>query len=70
MVAMKWEDRLARVPMPEEGLVEGLAQAIYDTHRRGASPTWANSSEGHRDWSRAQARAALAYLRAIPGLSR
>jgi hypothetical protein len=69
MVAMRWEDRLARVPMPEEELIEGLARSIYNTHRRGASPTWENTGDGHRDWSRAQARAALAYLRGLTSRS-
>ena len=67
MVAMKWEERLARVPMAEEELIEGLARAIYQTHWRAPSPEWDAASENVRDWVRAQARTGLAYLRSLPG---
>jgi hypothetical protein len=53
----------------ETELIEALARAIYNVHRRGASPTWDNTSDDHRDWLRAQVRAGLAYLRARPDVS-
>ena len=63
MVALSWADRLARLPLSEEQLVEGLARAIYVTHRREPAPTWERASESSREWVRAQARNALTYLR-------
>jgi hypothetical protein len=65
MAAMSWSDRLARLPLSEEQLVEGLAYALYMTHRRDRAPTWENASDGSRDWARAQAREGLAYLRSL-----
>jgi hypothetical protein len=63
MVALSWADRLARLPMPEDQIVEGLACALYMTHRREPTPTWESASEGSREWVRVQARNGLAYLR-------
>jgi hypothetical protein len=63
MVSRSWADRLARLALPEEELVDGLARALYMTHRREPAPKWENASEDSREWVRAQARAALAYLR-------
>jgi hypothetical protein len=65
MVALSWADRLARLPLSEEELVEGLARAIYMSHWREPAPTWENARNGSRNWSRAQAREALAYLKAL-----
>jgi hypothetical protein len=65
MVALSWADRLARLPLSDEEVVEGLARALYMTHRREPAPTWENASDGSRDWVRAQARAGLAYLRSL-----
>ena len=70
-MAMSWADRLARVPMPDEQLIEGMAEAIYQTHwraREGSNtptPTWAAASEEVREWVRKQARSALGYLRSL-----
>lgn len=63
MVALSWAGRLARLPLSEEQVVEGLAGAIYMTHWREPAPTWENASDASREWVRAQAREALAYLR-------
>jgi hypothetical protein len=65
MVALSWADRLARLSLPEEELVEGLARAIYMTHRREPAPIWENAAEHSRDWVRAQARNGLKYLRSL-----
>ena len=65
MVAVSWADRLARLPISEEELVEGLARALYMTHRQEAAPGWEHASEYSRDWVRAQAREALAHLRGL-----
>ena len=65
MVALSWADRLARLPLSEEQVIDGLARALYMTHWRAPSPTWENAREEFRDWSRAQARAGLAYLRSL-----
>lgn len=65
MVALSWADRLARLPLPEEQVIEGLAKALYTTHRREPAPIWENASDGSRDWVRAQAREGLAYLRSL-----
>ena len=70
MVALSWADRLARLPLSEEQLVEGLARAVYMTHRREPAPTWENASEGSREWAQAQARNALAYLRSLTRLTK
>jgi hypothetical protein len=65
MVALSWSDRLARLPLSEEQLVEDLARALYMTHRREPAPKWENASEDSREWVRAQARGGLAYLRKL-----
>jgi len=62
---MLWSDRLARLPLSEEQLVEGLARALYMTHRREPAPIWEHASNSSRDWVRAQAREGLAYLRSL-----
>ena len=64
MVARSLQDRVAALPIPEEQVVEGLAKAIYETHRRDPTPIFQNASAGAQDWSRAQARAVLQYLQA------
>lgn len=48
-------------------LVEGLAKAIYMTHRRELAPIWENASAGVREWVRAQARSGVAYLKSRGG---
>jgi hypothetical protein len=65
MVARSWADRLARLPLPEEELVDGLARALYMTHRRERAPIWENASEHSREWVRAQARNGLKYLQSL-----
>jgi hypothetical protein len=65
MVALSWADRLARLSLSEEQIVEGLARALYMTHRPEPAPKWENASDGSRDWVRAQAREGLAYLRSL-----
>jgi hypothetical protein len=65
MVALSWADRLARLPVSEEQLIDGLARALYMTHRRDPAPVWENASDGSRAWVRAQAREGLAYLRSL-----
>ena len=62
---MSWADRLSRVPIPEEQVVEGIARAIYSAHRRPPSPEWEHASENIRDWVRVQAREALRYLHTL-----
>jgi hypothetical protein len=49
-----------------------MAKAIYDTHAerplpspKVRAPVWENQSEAIREWIRAQARAALTYLRSL-----
>jgi hypothetical protein len=63
MVALSWTERLARLPLSEEELVDGLARALYMTHRREPAPIWENAAEHSRDWVRAEARNGLKYLR-------
>ena len=65
MVALSWADRLARLPLPEEQVVEGLARALYMTHRREPAPTWEKANDASREWVRAQARNALMHLRSL-----
>jgi hypothetical protein len=65
MVALSWADRLARLPVSDEQLIDGLARALYMTHRRDPAPVWENASDGSRKWVRAQAREGLAYLRSL-----
>jgi hypothetical protein len=65
MVAVSWADRLARLRLSEEELVEGLARALYMTHRQEAAPAWEHTSQYSRDWVRAQAREALTHLRRL-----
>jgi hypothetical protein len=60
-----WQDRLASIPYPEDDLVENLASEIYVANWREPSPEWRMARAGHKEWSRRQARAALAYLRAL-----
>jgi hypothetical protein len=70
MPAMPWPDRLSRVPIPEEQVVEGVARAIYSTHRRPPAPKWEQASDSVRDWVRAQAREVLTYLHGLESPSR
>jgi hypothetical protein len=65
MAAMSWAERLSRVPLPEEQVVEGLARAIYSAHRRPPAPEWEHASENIRDWVCTQAREAVLYLRTL-----
>jgi hypothetical protein len=65
MVAMSWSDRLSRVPIPEEQVVEGVARAIYSAHRRAPAPEWERASDNTRDWVRVQAREAMLYMRTL-----
>jgi len=70
MVTLSWADRLARLSLSEEQLVEGLARALYMTHRREPAPKWESASEDSREWVRVQARSALAYLRSRKRLTK
>jgi hypothetical protein len=63
MAAMLWSERLSRVAVPEEQVVEGVARAIYSAHWGPPSPGWDQASDNVRDWVRVQAREALLYLR-------
>jgi hypothetical protein len=65
MAAMSWAERLSRVSIPEEQVVEGVARAIYSAHRHPPAPEWEHSSENIRNWVRDQAREALLYLRTL-----
>jgi hypothetical protein len=65
VVALSWKDRLARLPLAEDEVVEGLSRAIYMTHRLPSSPSWESIGEDMREWVRAQSRASLAHLRAL-----
>jgi hypothetical protein len=65
MAAMSWAERLSRVPIPEDQVVEGVARAIYLTHRRSPAPVWEQASEDVHKWTRAQATEALSYLRTL-----
>jgi hypothetical protein len=65
MVARKWDERIARLPLLDEQVVEGVARTIYMTHRKEPAPAWEGASEQSREWVRTQARSALAYLRAL-----
>jgi hypothetical protein len=65
MVARSWADRLAQLPLAEEELVDGLARALYMTHRQERAPIWENAAEHSRDWVRAQARNGLKYLQSL-----
>ena len=65
MTAMSWSDRLSRVPMPDEQVLEGVARTIYSTHSRPPAPEWERASDAGRDWVRTQAREALLYLRTL-----
>jgi hypothetical protein len=64
MVARSLQDRIAALTIPDEQVIEGIAEAIYETHRRDPAPIFQNASAFAQDWSRAQARAALDYVRA------
>jgi hypothetical protein len=65
MAAMSWSDRLSRVSIPEEQVVEDVARAIYSAHWRPPSPQWEQASDNVRDWARVQAHEALRYLRTL-----
>jgi hypothetical protein len=58
-----WQDRMAAVPYPEDLLVDKLAEEIYGANWREPAPEWSAARDGFKEWSRRQARAALAYLR-------
>jgi hypothetical protein len=51
--------------LDEEWILDGIARAIYRAHWRAPSPVWEAASSDVQDWVREQARAALAYLRAL-----
>ncbi len=70
MVAMSWAERLSRLAIPEEQVIEGLARAIYSAHWRPPSPEWEYATDNLRDWVRAQAREGLGYLRGLTSPSR
>jgi hypothetical protein len=67
---MSWDDRLARLPFPEDQLVDGLARALYMTHWHEPAPRWENASEAIRDWVKAQARQGLRFLRTLEKAAR
>jgi hypothetical protein len=60
-----WADRLAALEMPEDLLVDGVAEAIYSANWRAPSPEWPMAGDSHKDWSRRQARAAIEFLRSL-----
>jgi hypothetical protein len=63
MVARSLQDWLTKLNIPDEQIIEGLARAIYMTHRKESSPIWEAASENARDFVCAQARNGLAHLR-------
>ena len=63
MVARKWDDRIARLRLLDEQVIEGVARAIYMTHRKEPAPVWENARQEIREWVREQARSVLAHLR-------
>ena len=63
--ARSWRDRLAAIGVPEDQLVDKLASEIYAANWRAPSPEWRMAADAHKEWSRRQARAALAFLRAF-----
>ena len=65
MAAMSWAERLSRVSIPDEQVVDGVARAIYLAHWRPPSPEWEQASDNVRDWVRLQAREGLLYLRTL-----
>ena len=68
---ISWKERLARLPVAEEELVEEIARAIYTTHWASCDyhtrllPGWDGASEPVRDWVRAQARSVVACIRSV-----
>ena len=60
-----WADRLARLGIPEDVLVEKLAEESYAANRRAPAPEWRMAAETLKEWSRRQARAVLACLRGL-----
>jgi hypothetical protein len=70
MVARKWDDRVAELRLLDEQVVEGVARAIYMTHRKDPAPLWDGASEYAREWVRAQARACVAYLKTLTNPAR
>ena len=70
MVAMSWDDRFARLLIPEDQIVDELARVLYMTHWRSPCPPWEKTSDAVRDWVRAQARQGLGYLRALERATR
>jgi hypothetical protein len=63
--ARTWTERLARVAITEDQLIEIVAQAIYGTHWKPPSPAWRMASDNVQEWVRAQARSAIAALCAL-----
>jgi len=66
MVAMRWAERLTRLPMPQDYVVEVVSRAIYMANRRAPAPAWEASSDEVREWVRRQGRAALEALDGLP----
>lgn len=66
IVSQNHREVLMAEPHPD-GLVEGVARAIYMAHRRPPAPIWENASDNVQQWVRKQARAALEYLRTRTG---
>jgi len=62
---MKWEDRLARISMAEEQIVDELALALYARHAVERTPEWRMASPAAQEWMRESARAALTCLRRL-----
>ena len=68
---ISWRERLSRLPVVDEELVEIFAQAIYMTHwhprdyYQKPPPLWGEASENVRDGVRAQARSVVAVIRSI-----
>jgi hypothetical protein len=56
VVASSWADRLARLCLPEEQIIEGLARTIYMTHWREPAPTWENARDGSLEVTRGRPR--------------
>jgi len=69
MVAHSWAERLARLPMSEDEVIDGLAGDLHNRPARAGSP-WERASDGMRHWVGAEARASLRFLRALKRTAR
>jgi hypothetical protein len=63
-IALRSDAEPGDAPEPEPAdRIEHVAQAIFETHRRPGSPTWAEAGERTKNWVREQAHAAVGAMR-------